>query len=76
MDRYFLSGEGRARFQRMRISLEAGGSKFEGYEILAYLYDHGASTAAELVTHTGLSRGKLMELIFTYIHHGFVEGMP
>jgi DNA-binding MarR family transcriptional regulator len=72
MDKYMLSNEGRARFKRMRVSGEA---KFEGYEILDYLYDHGSSTAEELVEHTGLSRSKLMELILTFIHHGLVEGI-
>jgi hypothetical protein len=72
VDKYLLSNEGQARFKRMRVS---GEPKFEGYEILEYLYEHGSSTVDELVEHTGLSRGKLMELIMTFIHHGFVEGM-
>jgi hypothetical protein len=72
MDKYLLSNEGRARFKRMRIS---GEPRFEGYEILEYLYEHGSSTADELVEPTGLARGKLMELIITFIHHGLVEGM-
>ncbi len=72
MDKYLLSAEGRARFKRMRVS---GEPAFEGYEVLAYLYDHGSSTAEELSRHTGLDRVKLMELILTYIHHGLVEGM-
>jgi len=75
MDKYFLSNEGRARFARMRISLETTDAKFEGYEILAYLYDHGSTTAEELVEHTGLSRSQLMDRIQTFIHHGFVEGI-
>jgi hypothetical protein len=72
MDKYFLSNEGQARFKRMRIS---GEPRFEGYEILEYLYEHGSSTADELVEHTRLARSKLMELIITFIHHGLVEGI-
>jgi DNA-binding MarR family transcriptional regulator len=72
MGKYLLSNEGRARFKRMRVS---GEPKFEGYEILEYLYDHGSSTADELIKHTGLSRNKLTELIMTFIHHGFIEGL-
>jgi hypothetical protein len=72
MDKYLLSNEGRARFKRMRIS---GEPRFEGYEILEFLYDHGSSTAGELIEHTGLARAKLMELIITFIHHGLVEGV-
>ena len=72
MDKYYLSNEGRARFARMRIS---GEDKFEGFEILAYLYDHGSSTAEELTEHTGLSRSQLMDRLLTFIHHGFIEGI-
>jgi DNA-binding MarR family transcriptional regulator len=75
MDRYLLSNEGRARFKRMRLSVAAGDPEFEGYSVLAYLYDHGATSAGELAEHTGFSRGKLMDLIITYIHHGLVEGI-
>ena len=71
MDKYFLSNEGTARFKRMRISGEA---RFAGYEILEYLYEHGSSTTDELVEYTGLSRNKLVELMMTFIHHGFIEG--
>jgi len=72
MDKYLLSTEGRARFKRMRIS---GEPEFEGYEILAYLYDHGSSTPDDLTEHTGLAHGKLMELILNFINHGLIEGM-
>jgi hypothetical protein len=72
MDKYLLSNEGKARFKRMRIS---GEPEFEGYVILAYLYDHGSSTVDELTEHTGLAHGKLMELILHFINHGLVEGM-
>jgi len=72
MDKYLLSSEGKARFKRMRIS---GEPKFEGYDILDYLYEHGSSTTDELVEHTGLTRNKLTELLMTFIHHGFIEGL-
>ncbi len=71
MDKFFLSNEGTARFKRMRIS---GEPKFEGYDILDYLYEHGSSTVDELAEYTGLSRNKLIELIMTFIHHSFIEG--
>jgi len=75
MDKYYLSNEGRARFARIKISLDTGDAKFEGFEILAYLYDHGSSTAEELTEHTGLSRSQLMDRLLTFIHHGFIEGI-
>jgi len=72
MDKYLLSAEGRARFKRMRVS---GEPPFEGYEILAYLYDHGSTTADELASHTALERSKVMELVLGFINHGMVEGI-
>jgi hypothetical protein len=75
MDKYLLSNEGRARFKRMRLSVAAGDPEFEGYSVLAYLYDHGAMSAGELVENSGFSRSKLMDLIISFIHHGLVEGI-
>jgi hypothetical protein len=72
MDKYLLSAEGRARFKRMKVS---GEPAFAGYGILAYLYDHGSTTADELSSRTGLDRAKVMELILGFINHGMVEGM-
>jgi DNA-binding MarR family transcriptional regulator len=75
MDKYFLSNEGRARFKRIMISLDTTDAKFEGFEILEYLYEHGSSTADELTEHTGLTRSQLMDRLLTFIHHGFIEGI-
>jgi len=45
MDRYTLSKEGRWRFMRIREDKEA--ARFEGYEIIDYLYENGARTIRE-----------------------------
>ncbi len=75
MDKYILSNEGRSRFKRMKISVDTGMAKIEGYEILDYLYEHGASTAEEIENYTGLSWRQLMAKLSTFIHHGLVEGI-
>jgi hypothetical protein len=78
MDKYTLSPEGRARFKRMQISVDAGVemgiARTEGYLILDYLYQHGGATVAEIEKFTGLSWGKVTTELSTFIHHGLVEG--
>jgi DNA-binding MarR family transcriptional regulator len=74
MDSYLLSYEGRARFKRTKISVEIEGKvKMEGYEILDYLYEHGAATVEEIENHTGLSWGEVADKLGLFIHSGYVE---
>jgi DNA-binding MarR family transcriptional regulator len=73
MDRYRLSDEGMARFKRRKISVDMGMEEIKGYEVLDYLYEHGAATVAEIESYTGLSWSQAIERLSTFIHHGFVE---
>jgi len=74
MDRYALSDEGRARFRRTRTGVDImGEAKREGYEILDYLYRHGAATLEEIEKVTGLSGSRLVTRIWAFIHQGIVE---
>jgi DNA-binding MarR family transcriptional regulator len=73
MNRYMLSNEGRARARRRKISVKAEMAKTEGYEVLDYLYEHGAGTVEEIANHTGLSQGHVMDKLLVFINHGFVE---
>ena len=73
MDRYTLSYEGRARFKRRKISVNMGMAKMEGYEVLGYLYEHGAATVEEIENYTGLSWGQVMDRLGVFIHGGYVE---
>ncbi len=73
MDRYTLSNEGMARFKRRKISVDMGMSEIKGYEVLDYLYEHGAATVEEIENYTGLSWNQVIGKLSTYIHHGFVE---
>ena len=73
MDKYTLSNEGMARLKRRKISVDAGMAKMEGYEVLDYLYEHGAATVEEIENYTGLSRRQVVDKLSTFIHHGFVE---
>ena len=79
MDRYTLSIEGRARFKRMRTSIDAGVetgiARTEGYFILEYLYEHGSATITDIENHTGLSWSKVTGELSTFIHHGLVQGV-
>jgi DNA-binding MarR family transcriptional regulator len=79
MEKYTLSIEGRARFKRMRISVDSGVemgiAKTEGYLVLDYLYEHGSATVEEIEKYTGLSRDKVTSELSTFIHHGLVEGI-
>jgi len=73
MGKFTLSIEGRARLKRRKISVDMGMSKIEGYEVLDYLYEHGAATVEEIENYTGLSRSQVVDKLLTFIHHGFVE---
>jgi len=74
MDRYVLSNNGRARFRRLRIRVNSDtASKIVDYEILDYLYEHGAATVEEIENYTGLSWDQVTNKLSTLIYHGYVE---
>jgi len=70
-NRYTLTREGKWRFMRMRENPAT--AKFEGYEILDYLYDNGAGTIEEIENHTGISREKVIERLWAFINQRYVE---
>ena len=74
MVRYILSYEGKARFKRTRISVNIEGkAKIAGYEILDYLYEHGAATVEDIENYTGLSWDQVVDKLGVFIHCGYVE---
>ena len=48
----------------------------EGYEVLDYLYDHGAGTVEEIAEHTGLSQDHVIDKLLMFMNHGFLEKLP
>ena len=75
MDRYKLSVEGRARFERMSIKLkmDSESTKIKGYEVLDYLFEHGSATVEEIENHTGQSWAQVVDKIGAFIYRGYVE---
>jgi DNA-binding MarR family transcriptional regulator len=74
MDRYKLSNEGRMRFKRSRISVDIEEkSRITGYEVLDFLFEHGAATMAEIEAHTGLSWSRVADILTSLLHWGYVE---
>jgi len=71
MDEYKLSQEGRWKFLRIREDTET--ARFEGYEILNYLYEQGAGTIEEISYHTELSTREVAENLSAFISRGLVE---
>jgi DNA-binding MarR family transcriptional regulator len=45
----------------------------EGFDILDYLYEHGAATVEEIEKHTGLSYGQVVHKIESFIPWGYIE---
>ncbi len=74
MVRYTLSFDGKARFKRVKIStnIEGEGNK-EFYEVLDYLYEHGAATVEEIENYTGLSYDQVVNKLESFIYWGYVE---
>jgi len=70
-NRYRLSQEGRWRF--MRIRENSATPKFEGYEILDFLYDSGAVTIEEIEDYTGMSSDQVMNRLWAFINQRYVE---
>lgn len=70
-NRYTLTREGKWRF--MRIRENPATVKFDGYEILDYLYDNGAVTIEEIKDYAGISREKVPERLQAFINQRYVE---
>ena len=73
MDGYMLSKEGRARFRGIKTSVNIEHASMEGYEVLDYLYEHGAATVEEIENYAGLSRGQVTDKLWGFISRGYVE---
>jgi DNA-binding MarR family transcriptional regulator len=73
MDRYVLSSEGRTKFKRTKIRMSAEEVTMEGYEILDFLYEHGAATIEEIEKHTGLHYDQVVHKIESFIPWGYIE---
>jgi len=72
MDRYMLTNEGRARFRRMKISVDIA-DRQDGYKVLDYIYEHGADTIEVIGASTGLSREQVVSQLQVFMSHGLVE---
>jgi DNA-binding MarR family transcriptional regulator len=74
MDRYTLSYEGRARFKRTKIRMNIEEiTKMEGYEVLDYLYEHGAATVEEIGSRTGLTYAQVAHKLESLVPWGYIE---
>ena len=73
MDRYMLTSEGRTKFKRTKIRMSAEEQTMDGFDILDYLYEHGAATVEEIEKHTGLSYGQVVHKIESFIPWGYIE---
>jgi DNA-binding MarR family transcriptional regulator len=73
MDRYMLTSEGRTKFKRTKIRMSAEEQTMEGFDILDYLYEHGASTIEEIEKHTGLHYDQVVHKIESFIPWGYIE---
>ena len=67
-----MIGEGRARFRRMKLSVDAA-DVTDGYIVLEYLYESGPGSIDEIGEATGLSREQVVYQLQTYMSHGMVE---
>ncbi len=67
-----LIGEGRARFRRMRLSVDAS-TVTDGYKVLEYLYERGPGAIEEIGAATGLPREQVVAQLQVFMVHGFVE---
>ena len=70
-----MTTEGRARFRRMKTSVDVTMPRMEGYEVLSYLYEHGADTIEGIAAATGLSREQAVSDLQSFMSRGFVEEM-
>lgn len=77
MDRYTLTKEGSARLRRMETDITAGASgETQDYELLHYLYAHGAATIEEIEKFSGLSWSEVVNRFSALMYYGYVEGLP
>ena len=75
MDRYVLSEEGRARFDRIKLTVVIEGRpKIWGYEVLDYLFKHERATVEEIEKSTGLSWNQVVDRLNEFVNRGYVEG--
>ena len=75
MDTYMLTGEGRARFRRMKTAVDVTMARMEGYEVLQYLYEIGAGNVQEIGENINLPQDKVMARLMTFMNQGLVERM-
>ena len=73
MDRYMLSYEGRAKYQRTKVRMDMETHAMEGWQILDYLFDHGASTVAEIEAKTGLTYAQFVHRLESFLSWGYIE---
>ena len=73
MDRYTLTSEGRSKFTRTKIRMSAEEQTMEGFDILDYLYEHGAATIEEIEEHTGLHYDQVVHKIESFMPWGYIE---
>ena len=75
MDRYVLSDEGRARFRRIKASVDIEAkADMQGYEVLDYLYEHEPATLNEIAKFTRLPRSQVGDELMIFVIRGFVKG--
>ena len=55
-----------------RISSDSS-TRTEDYQVLHYLYEHGAVTVQEIVSYTGLSWSEVVNKLATLMNHGYIE---
>ncbi len=74
MNMYTLTFEGRARFKRIKIrdGIEDT-DRMDGFEVLDYLFEHGASPMDEIEKHTGLSYTQIVHKLESLMPWGYVE---
>ena len=75
MDSYILTLEGSARFRRMetRANVDTSVATVD-YEILHFLYVHGAATVEEIEDYTCLPWSETINEISTLMNRGYIEG--
>jgi DNA-binding MarR family transcriptional regulator len=73
MEKFMLSSEGRTKFKRSRIRMSAEEVTMEGFDILEYLYEHGAATIEEIEKHTGLPYDQIVHKIESFLPWGYIE---
>lgn len=74
MYKYVLTYEGRARFRRIEVRAHLDPSaRTEDYNILHYIYEHGAATTDEILSHTGLQWNDVVNRLFILMNRGFIE---